>query len=246
MRATTIAATLLIAYAAAEMNVPAGFTANGGEVTHKTPNSNLGAFTNSILRRYGSAFSSGYTSGGSSYTSASSYTSGGATEAPTGAPTQAPTGAPTAAPTMAHSVQLTQKITYTITAVQFTGILKDLMIKGYAKSIGCWTASQGYLCTVTAAVARRAIEVTYTSKLPSDIAASVKTKSATVTVASLKTAMDDIKAADAATYGTVTVPTATNVKVATSTTIVSGTVNKVITSVWTLVALCLAVFVIRQ
>merc|ERR1712078_650377 len=107
---------------------------------------------------------------------------------------------------LAPAIKQTSK--FNIAATAFTGTTKTLIIKGYSQAIGILkvdnkTFKDGSSCTATAA-RRASCTVTFSTIVPTTMAAATKTS------ATIATAMAAAKAADT-TLNAVTVPTASGI-----------------------------------
>merc|ERR1719502_1072952 len=113
---------------------------------------------------------------------------------------------------LAPAIKQTSK--FNIAATAFTGTTKTLIIKGYSQAIGILKADNKTFkdgCSCTATAARRAsCTVTFSTIVPTTMAAATKTSATNLTPASLATAMAAAKAADTP-LNAVTVPTASGI-----------------------------------
>jgi len=139
------------------------------------------------------------------------YTSGGSGVSPTAAPTTAP------APEVG-SKSISQPVTLSITAAQYTGNTKALYEQGYGSALGIFDATSGQYqtgCSVTSTVARRSAQVTYTAQVSAALAVAAEAVANNmVSDPSLLVAgMTAVKAGNTATYGFVSVPTASDLTV---------------------------------
>jgi len=220
---------LLLFVSVSAYEIPGTFTAKGGQYVNKKLSRPR------IMRRYSSG-----------YTSASGYSSAVPSAAPTARPTTAPSAAPTSAPTslpMTPTV-IVQKVTFAFAASAYTGSLKTLCELGYATQSGMYDSykkvwKQGFtasMLTSKAGSRRASTVVSFTLEIPdASLATAVKSKTTSMTAATLNTAIANVKSADTATFGSVSTPASTGVAkpvVTDPVIIISGATGTTITSMW--------------
>lgn len=157
------------------------------------------------------------------------YTSGGSGVSPTPAP----------APEVG-SKSISQVVTLSITAAQYTGTTKALYEQGYGSALGIFNAVSGAYetgCSVTSTVARRTASVTYSAQVSAALA--VAAESVSTSMASdpslLVAGMTAVQAGNTATYGSVAVPAASDLTVAAPTVTTASSASSV-TASWCVAA----------
>lgn len=135
------------------------------------------------------------------------YTSGGSGVSPTPTPT-----------VEIGSKSITQVVGLSITVAQYVGNTKALYEQGYGKALGIFDTTTGQYttgCGVSSTVSRRSANVAYTAQVSAALATAAETQSRAMVSnpGLLSQGMTDVKTSNAATYGFVTVPAASDLAV---------------------------------
>jgi len=131
------------------------------------------------------------------------YSSAGASGTASGAASGAASGT-----TTTGAVSVTQVVTLSISASQYTGNMKTLMETAYGMALGIYdTANSAYFtgCSVTSSAARRSASVTFVAQVSSTKSAAAQASANALTPTSLNAAVLLAKAALGSAYSSLTV-----------------------------------------
>jgi len=131
------------------------------------------------------------------------YSSAGASGTASGAASGAASGT-----TTTGAVSVTQVVTLSISASQYTGNMKTLMETAYGMALGIYdTANSGYFtgCSVTSSATRRSASVTFVAQVSSTKSAAAQASANALTPTSLNAAVLLAKAALGSAYSSLTV-----------------------------------------